>query len=79
MFLNQNNRATNESDGLLVPSSRLFPIIMGRRSAEISFDGTSGSRPPGPSIFGNQDVSETPESMGIETCRPCKMELVFTD
>lgn len=67
------------SNDLLVPSSRLFPIIMGRRSAETNFDGTTGTRPPGPSTLGNQDVSETPDVTGIATCRPCKMELVFTD
>ena len=27
----------------------------------VSFDGTSGRRPPGPSIFGKKDVSENPE------------------
>ena len=27
----------------------------------VSFDGKSGRRPPGPSIFGKKDVSENPE------------------
>lgn len=62
-----------------MPSSKLFPIIMGIFFGGISLDGTRGRKPSGPSMFGKKEISDVPELGGTTASRPCRIELVSTD